>query len=84
MTRCPNCDVEMVQSPIETLVLCPIPGCGWLHGSVPWRRETFMVEAEIVRSEELRVDRLGPTEEDVIPDLVHGSAIRPSRSLDAT
>jgi hypothetical protein len=38
-----------------------------LGGVVP-ERKTFVVDAEIERSEELRVDRLGPTEDDLADD----------------
>lgn len=38
-----------------------------LGGVVP-ERQSFVVDADIERSEELRVDRLGPTEDDLIQE----------------
>jgi hypothetical protein len=39
-----------------------------LGGVVPEEKSTFVVDALIQRSEELRVDRLGPGEDDLDPD----------------
>jgi hypothetical protein len=48
----------------------------------PRKREgTFVIEADIQRSEELRPDRLGPTEDDVVDPVLPNGAVRPSRTL---
>lgn len=56
----------------------------YLGGVVPEPRGTFVSQAEIERSEELRVDRLGPSAEDLddytAPTLPHDSE-RPESSL---
>jgi hypothetical protein len=41
------------------------------------RRGTFVMDATMARSEELRVDRLGPSQDDVVPH----DPERPSRTL---
>jgi hypothetical protein len=45
------------------------------------RRGSFVVEADIRRSEELRADRLGPDEDDVVEDKPIVDPDRPLRSL---
>lgn len=45
------------------------------------RHGTFVVDADLNRSEELRVDRLGPGEEDLEDPLPVGDPWRPSRTL---
>jgi hypothetical protein len=48
----------------------------------PRKREgTFVIEADIQRSEELRPDRLGPTEEDIVDPVLPNGGVRPSRTL---
>lgn len=50
----------------------------------PRKREgTFVLEADIQRSEELRPDRLGPGEDDVQEWVLPDGAVRPSRTLDS-
>lgn len=78
---CPDhTTVEMVPSPINGLDFCPMVDCHWWYGWPVKRTQAFVVEAEILRSEELRPDRLGPSPDDVpltIPEL----EIRPSKNF---
>ncbi len=37
-----------------------------LGGVVPDEKQTFVMEAQMERAEELRVDRLGPSEDDLV------------------
>lgn len=46
----------------------------------PRKRETFVVEASIERSEELRPDRLGPGENDIQDPAPPNGAARPERA----
>lgn len=47
----------------------------------PRKREgSFVVEASIERSEELRPDRLGPTEDDIQDPALPAGGVRPARS----
>lgn len=60
----------------------------WRRGGVEPRDlsnggRTFMMDAEWVRSEELRPDRLGPGPDDVVnPERVKVERWRPKRTLD--
>lgn len=75
---CPDHLIPMVQSATYGIVECQAPGCEWFYGA---RRGSFIVEATIERSEELRVDRLGPTEDDVKDESIPLGEERPSRTL---
>ena len=77
--NCPEHLGEMVPSPIDGLDFCPVPECYWWHG---WpQRSSFTIEAHIERSEELRPDRLGPTEDDIQDPALPNGAVRPSKTL---
>lgn len=54
----------------------------WRKEQPPERRGTFVMEADWLRSEELRPDRLGPTDDDVRdPERVRVERWRPGKSL---
>lgn len=79
---CPEHEIWLVGSPIPGLDFCPVPDCSWWYGW-PTRgmKGSFVVEASIERSEEMRVDRLGPTQDDVQIESLPTGEERPTRTL---